>query len=189
MKRFCCEFLALVFSFVVVFGDVAEARGQIQYLQAKTSDGLLITIWIKDQPVKSGEDVLVYFKIRNLTGKTVYLVEKDRLEIEVTDEKITVNPFTIGPNEYGSTDYGFRPIKNRAIHQGRFVIPGYKLTGNIVSLVEVELAFVSSIKGLEHRPGPQDDPVAFRGLIFQRAELARIGKLELPRQFDQIFGK
>jgi hypothetical protein len=179
MKNIQVKLLAVVLILGISFTSSAGSFAGVRSIRARTADDLNITVWLTEPPAKFGKDVSVYFKIENLSAKTVYLVSKDQLEIDVAGDEFKINPFTIGPDEHGGTDYSFIQIRKGAVHHGKFVIPAQKISRDGVWFIEVGLTFVDDIKGLNRRLRPGDDPVSFRGLLSQRANPVSLGKLYL----------
>lgn len=176
MRVFCYKLFWLVF-ILSLFAERGAA--QVRSIKAQTENGLAITVWMNERPARMGKDVEVHFRVENSGSKTVHLVRKEHLEVDISGSEFIVNPYTVGPDEKGETDYSFVSIRKGAIHRGKFVIPAQKIDRDGVWYVEVELAFVDDIQGLQPRKLPSRDPVAFRGLLFQRATPIRLGKLYL----------
>src|SRR5262245_6855040 len=169
-----------LFGLILVLGSLWETGvSHVRSIQAQTKEGVFVTVWIDEQPIPRGKDVEVKFKVENKGSQTIYLVKKEHLEIDVKNDEIIVNPFTVGADEYGATDYSFLSIRKGANHQGKFVIPAQNIDDDGVWFIEVGVAFVNDIKGLQPRNPLNGDPVAFRGLITQRATPIKLGQLYL----------
>ena len=169
-----------LFGLILMLGVFTKSGvSHVRSIQAQTKEGVIVTVWVDEQQIRKGKDVEVKFKIENKGSQTTYLVMKERLEFEVANDEITVNPFTVGADEYGPTDYSFSPLRKGASYQSKFIIPAQKIESDGVLLVDVEFAFVNDIERLQPRDPLNSDPVAFRGPLSRRAIRIKLGQLFL----------
>jgi hypothetical protein len=138
--------LALLLSFPKrIQGQYAE----IKHITAKNAEGVSVSIWVDNQIVKFGQDVVVKYKVDNLSRKTIYLVHEKNLHFSARSGLISIGsppPFLIGHGEF---DYSFTEIIKGKSYQGRLTVPGNSYREARSWRVEVALGYVDDITDLD----------------------------------------
>jgi hypothetical protein len=160
---------------VAVHGQYAR----VKRINAEIDDGILISIWVDNQAVKFGEDVVIHYKVDNRGTKTIYLVQEDIPSVTAENGTMSVgSPLPI-PTHHGGYNYHFNEIEREKNYQGRLVIPGSSYKEGGPWRVEVAIGYVNNITGLNRKPGPTEDPVILRGALNSRLEVVWLSGLRV----------
>ena len=170
--------LLLLFAFSLGVG----ASGQyslVKSIDARTEDGLLIRLWPSRQTVIEGQPIVVSYKVHNGSSKAIYLVWDQPPDITVDRGTITVSvPYVVSR---GHKEYNYRFVKVPAgkVVSGRLEIPSDRYQGSTIWDIQVGFGYVASIKGLDRRPLPGEDPAELMGLLGSRLRTLALAYLRV----------
>ncbi len=168
--------LALLLSFPK---SIQGQYAQVKHITAKTAEGISVSIWVDNQTVKFGRDVVVKYKIDNLSRKTIYLVHEKKLNFEARNGIISIGSPSPIPIGHGGFDYSFTEITKGKSYQGHLTVPGnsYQETG--AWRIEVALGYVDDITDLDQESVRTRDPAFVRGTLSNRLEIVWLGNLQV----------
>ncbi|MGH9768146.1 MAG: hypothetical protein ACREAB_11980 [Blastocatellia bacterium] len=159
-----------------------RSQGQyakVKHIVAKTSEGVSVSVWVDHPTVKFGQDVVVKYKIDNLSLKAIYLVHEKELNLEVKNGTMSIgspSPFPIG---HGGFDYSFTKVAKGKSYQGHLTVPGDSYQGTGPWRIEVALGYVEDITDLDRNSVSSRDPAFLRGTLNERLKVVWIGNLRV----------
>lgn len=171
---------AAVLALLLSFPESIQGQyAKVKHITAKNAEGVSVSIWVDNQIVKFGQDIVVKYKVDNLSRKTIYLVHEKNLHFSARSGPISIgspSPFPIGHGEF---DYSFTEIIKGKSYQGRLTVPGnsYQETG--AWRIEVALGYVDDITDLDQESIRTRDPGFLRGTLSNRMEVVWLGNLQV----------
>lgn len=170
---FLCSLIILITN--SVFGQ----NNLINKICAETNDKLQVKVWVAKSNILSGEDIIVYFEIKNNGNKEIFLVNKSKPEIFVDRGRILIEaplPFPLEKSEY---DYSFVKILPQNNYKGQINIPNDQIKDEDEFAILTAFGFVLNIEGINRELKLGEDPVGLRNLLNMKMKTIGLGEIEI----------
>jgi hypothetical protein len=175
---------ALILSWLlaVSVGAQGHAAG-VKRVEAVTADGIIFTVWVGRQEIKSGDAVVVNYKVKNRSGRAIYLVRDNTSDVVFEGDESIIFPkplVSLGGHE--PCDYNFIRVARGKSYQSHFKVSADKYPKDALHAehawdVRVGFGYVLDIRGL--RVEEFDDPAPCKMLLDSRLKTLTLGSLSV----------
>lgn len=146
----------------------------VKKVKAETTDGIAISMWVEQQAIRSGQNVIIKYKVENNSNASIYLIHQDSFDTVTEQDTVRIGAPVPPPDPHGGYDYNFINIAPKKNYQDQLTISKDRYMRderyNMLPLrIEMGFAYVRDIKGLNRQLNIGEDPAALRGLLSERA--------------------
>jgi hypothetical protein len=174
--------IALTTFTLVIFLSGLKANAQyslVKRVVAETEDGIVFRASIRNQAIDYGKEIMIYYSVKNLSSKVLYLVRKDSPEFDTDGGVILVQAPIPTPVGHGGYDYTFRAVKPGKEYKGTISIPNQQYDKADIWPIHVAFGYVRNVSGLNRRLREGEDPAPLRGLLNSRIRTVSLGSLSV----------
>jgi hypothetical protein len=177
------KFLA-VSSLLCLLGVDAGAQGRpagVKRVEALTADGIIFTVWVGRREIKSGDAIVVNYKVENRGDRTIYLVRDNTSDVVFEGEESIIFPrplVLLGGHE--PCDYNFTRVVRGTSYESHLKVARDKYPEDARYAehtweVRIGFGYVLDIRGL--RVKESDDPAPYKRLLDSRLKTLTLGSL------------
>jgi hypothetical protein len=174
--------IALTTFTLIIFLTGSKANAQyslVKRVVAETEDGIVFRASIRNPAIDYGKEIMIYYSVKNLSSKVLYLVRKDSPEFDTEGGVILVQAPIPAPVGHGGYDYTFRMVQPRKEYRGTVSIPSQQYDKADIWPIHVAFGYVRNVSGLNRRLREGEDPAALRGLLNSRIRTVVLGSLSV----------
>jgi hypothetical protein len=179
VKWYMLKLLGTILLFSLVVTSINGQEAKVKRVMAATSDGLMFSAWVVHQSINSGRDIVIYYRVDNHSGKTIYLVRDNTSKTVIEDDAIVFpRPFVpIGGHE--EYNYSFTKVARGSSYRGQLNVSRDEYKEAQSWRVDVGLGYVTHITGLTPRPDQINDPAPFKSLLGSRIQTLLLSGLSV----------
>jgi hypothetical protein len=181
VKLYALKLLVLVLPFSPIHGQTNEREvgARVKHVTATTSDGLIFSAWIMRQNIYLGRDMVIYFRVDNRSGKSVYLVRKNTSHTVIEDDAIIFPEPLVLVGTHEEYNYSFTKVASGDSYRGQLKVIKDEYKKAQSWRVNVGFGYVTEIKSLNPRPDQIEDPAPLKSLLNSRLRTLSLSSLNV----------
>lgn len=172
--------IVTILTFVTIEGQAAGQYTKVNRVTVETVDRVQITAWTELSTISFGQDIKIYYQIKNQGLKVIYLVSKVVPEVAIEDNSTILiqGPYTelANPTKF---DYSFTKIAPRGSYQGQYIITKKQYERDGMWPINMGFGYVFDISGFDLSGSRNVTDVALNQLLYSRIQVIGAGTLTI----------
>lgn len=169
--------IILVLLFQSVLTQVNGQDAKIKRATAETSASLVFSVWVMRQNIKSGQDIVIYYRVDNHSPKTIYLVRDNTSKTVIEDDTIIFPSPIVSVGGDENFDYSYTKVTHGSSYRGQLKVSKAEYKEAQSWRINVGFGYVTDITGLNPRPEQITDYLPFKSLLAARIQILLLSSL------------
>jgi hypothetical protein len=175
--RSVLKFLIIILLASAVPSQVKGQDAKVRRVTSTTSDGLVFSVWVTQQNLNFGQDIIIHYGVINSGPLPIYLVRDNTFKTVIEGDTIIFpRPFVpVGGHE--DYNYRFTKVARGESYRGQLKVSKDEYKEAQLWRVNVGFGYVNNLKGLTPRPEEIADPAPFKSLLDSRIQTLLLSSL------------